>query len=60
MYKIGDNVTAQRPTCSCKNARMETLTGKIVKVVNSANTNQVWYLLDSNKTIKHEWITQVN
>lgn len=50
-------VKANRPSCACKNAKIETVQGKIKKVIK--NQAGIWYYLDVGVTVKAEWVTEV-
>lgn len=47
-------VTALRPSCPCKNAKYEQISGVIKKVIQ--NQAGYWYYLDTGITIKGDWI----
>lgn len=50
-------VIASRPSCPCKNAKYELVTGVIKKMIQ--NQSGFWYYLDLGITVRGDWITQV-
>lgn len=50
-------VTAMKPSCPCKNAKYEQVTGVVKKMIQ--NQSGYWYYLDIGITIRGEWIQYV-
>jgi hypothetical protein len=47
-------VTVLKPSCPCKNAKYETVTGVVKKVIQ--NQTGYWYYLDIGITVKDAWV----
>ena len=50
-------VLVNRPSCQCRGAKIQQVTGKIKKVIN--NHKGVWYYLDIGYTVSKDWILEV-
>jgi len=48
---LNTKVNALRPSCACKNAKMEPTEGTILKVINNHN-GKIYYFLSSGVTIE--------
>lgn len=56
--KEGQVVRANRPSCQCRGAKIESVQGTIKKVI--TNHAGVWYYLgDVGITVKGEWVQEV-
>lgn len=55
---LNTKVRATKPTCACRNAKLEIVEGTIGKVIK--NQAGVWYYLtDKGITIKGDWVQYV-
>jgi hypothetical protein len=54
---VNTKVNALRPTCACRNAKLEAMDGTILKVIN--NPNGIWYYLNTGSTVKAEHVQYV-
>lgn len=52
---VGDKVTAKRPSCQCKGARIEEVTGEVRKVIQ--NQMGWWYYLSTGITVRDVWVS---
>lgn len=50
-------IKVNRPSCQCRGAKIETVQGKIKKVI----TNQagIWYYLDIGVTVRADWVESI-
>lgn len=55
---VETKITAMKPSCPCKNASYEAVTGIIKKVIQ--NQSGYWYYLDIGITIRGIWIQTVH
>lgn len=55
---VGTKVTANRPSCPCKGAKIQSVTGVIQKIIH--NQTGYWYYLGTGTTVKDLWVVQVN
>lgn len=53
----GQTIRANRPSCQCRGAKLESVEGMIKKVIK--NQAGFWYYLDIGVTVKGEWVQQV-
>lgn len=54
---INTFIIAEKPKCACSGGGKITVSGKILKVIN--NHSGIWYYLDSNTTVKSDWVKQI-
>lgn len=52
---VGDKVTAKRPSCQCKGAKIEEVSGEVRKVIH--NQMGWWYYLSSGITVRDIWVS---
>lgn len=50
-------VSAMRPSCACRNAKLERVEGVVKKVIH--NQAGYWYYLDIGVTVKGDWVETV-
>ena len=51
------SVIAEKASCACRGAKLITVTGKILKVIN--NHTGTWYYLDSGTTVKSDSVKSI-
>lgn len=55
---VDAHVTAQRPSCQCRGATMQEVSGNVKKVIH--NQMGWWYYLSSGVTVRDIWVKNVS